>query len=290
MKRNHQVLLLVLLISISFAIPTYAASQISFVSDVTEITAPAESGLFYPGKVKIEGISQLERIWLCVRGPAGEVTNYPVNVINNSFQYKLSLRFGPGTYTIWVGQDSQNFDGNIRFEVINSLNEDLRYSEPSAYIDSNNKIVTSLSNSLIKSEMTDEEKLEAIYRWVTKNISYDYKAYKEQANELKPASLIIQEKKGMCRDYSYVVAALARAAGLEARVVFGQASDSENTPRVYHAWNEVKINGSWVSLDSTWDAGYIRAGKFITAPQQNYFNLEAKVFGQTHQAEKITLD
>ena len=47
--------------------------------------------------------------------------------------------------------------------------------------------------------MTDEEKLKAIYGWVTRNISYDYKAYQEQKNELKPASLIIQEKKGMCR-------------------------------------------------------------------------------------------
>ena len=64
--------------------------------------------------------------------------------------------------------------------------------------------------------MTDEEKLKAIYGWVTRNISYDYKAYQEQKNELKPASLIIQEKKGMCRDYSFVVA-IARAAGLEAR-------------------------------------------------------------------------
>ncbi|MGI6145152.1 MAG: transglutaminase domain-containing protein [Clostridia bacterium] len=290
MKRNYQILLLVLLISISFATSTYAASQISFVSDVTEITAPAESGLFYPGKVKIEGTSKLEKIWLCVRGPAGEVTYYPINVTNNTFQYQLSLRFGPGTYTIWVGNDSQNFDGSIRFEVINSLNEDLRYSEPSAYIDSDNQIVTSLSNSLINPKMTDEEKLKAIYGWVTRNISYDYKAYQEQKNELKPASLIIQEKKGMCRDYSFVVAALARAAGLEARVVFGQASDSKNSPKIYHAWNEVKIDGSWVSLDATWDAGYIRAGKFISAPRQKYFNPDTKVFNQTHQAEKITLD
>lgn len=137
--------------------------------------------------------------------------------------------------------------------------------------------------------MTDEEKLKAIYQWVTKNISYDYEAYQEQKTELKPASLIIQEKKGMCCEYSFVVAALARAAGLEARVVFGQARTNKNSPSVYHAWNEVNLNGKWVSLDSTWDAGYIKNGKFVTKPQLKYFNLDPKVFAQTHQIEIITL-
>jgi len=289
MKRKHTILLLALLISISFATPTLAASQISFVSDVTEITAPAESGLFYPGKVKIEGFSQLEKIYLCVRGPQGEITNYPVNVSEDSFQYNLSLRFGPGNYTIWVSNDSQNIDGKIRFEVINSLEEDLRYSEPSTFVDSDQEIVTRLSSSLTNPQMTNQEKLKAIYQWVTENISYDYAAYQEQKYELKPASLIIQEKKGMCRDYSFVVASLARAAGLEAKVVFGQARNSKNGPSFYHAWNEVNLNGKWVSLDSTWDAGYVKNGRFISAPQEKYLNLSESEFAKTHQAEQITL-
>ncbi len=290
MKRSQQVVVfLIFLISIGFVTPAFAAYHVSFVSDVARITAPTGNGLSCQGYVNIEGTSKLEQIWLCVRGPADEVTTYPVNVIENAFQYELSLRFGAGTYTIWVGDSSEHFDGNIRFEVTNTLNADLRYAAPSAYVDSKNEIVTQLSSSLVKPEMTDNEKLAAIYQWVTQNIAYDYNAYKEQANILKPASVIIQEKKGMCRDYSFTVAALARASGLEAKIVYGQARNGENGRTEYHAWNEVKLNGNWIFLDSTWDAGYVKSGQFFRSPQLKFFNMESKGTSQTHQVEKITL-
>ncbi len=31
----------------------------------------------------------------------------------------------------------------------------------------------------------------------------------------------------------------------------------------YHAWNEVLIDNNWISLDATWDAGYINNGQFV---------------------------
>jgi hypothetical protein len=269
----------VFLISIFFVEPAFAYPG-SFASEVTKITAPADNALNFPGYVTIAGTSQLEQIWLCVRGPAGEVVNFPIKVNENTFDYELNLRFGAGTYTIWVGDALQNFDGKIRFEVINTLDTDLRYSSPSAYIDSNHETVTKLCSSIITPEMTDSEKLEAIYQWVTQNISYDYIAYKKQNTTLKPASLIIQKKKGMCRDYSFAVAALARASGLQARIVYGQARRRSNGRSEEHAWNEVYLDGNWISLDATWDAG---------SRQQRYFNPDSRVFARTHQAETITL-
>ncbi|HHX97223.1 MAG TPA: hypothetical protein GX687_07215 [Clostridia bacterium] len=95
---------------------------------------------------------------------------------------------------------------------------------------------------------------------------------------LKPASLIIQEKKGLCRDYSFVITALARANNLQARVVYGYTEKNE-----YHAWNEVLIDNNWISLDATWDAGYINNGKFVKNPGLKHFN------ASIHQKENITL-
>lgn len=274
-------------VSFSYMTPALGAYLVSFSSDVAEISAPAQNGATCNGVISIEGTSQLKQIWLCVRGPKGEITTHPVEVVQKSFHYDLPLRFGAGTYTIWAGDTAQHFDGKIRFEVINSATSDLRYSTHSAYVDSNNAVVTQLSNSLIKPGMTEEQKLEAIYQWVTENISYDYTAYRENKNELKKASLVIEEKKGTCRDYSFTVAALARAAGLESKVVYGQARNGQQSE--YHAWNEIKINNQWVSVDSTWDAGYVKNGIFTFAPQRKFYKVAPTAFEQTHQADLITL-
>jgi len=272
-------LLLVLLSLVYFTTPAFAHLN-SFTSGLTTITTSEQNHLNYHGYITIAGTSQLEQIWLCVRGPKGEIAYYPLEVNKNSFQYELCLRFGPGTYTIWVGDAAQYFDGKIRFNVTNTLNTDWRYLAPSTYIDSNHEVVTELANSLLEVKMTDYEKLEAIYHWVTGNICYDYRAYEDRNAALKPASVIIQDKKGLCRDYSFALAALARAAGLESRVIYGQARHSDNNPGGEHAWNEIYLNDGWISVDATWDAG---------SPQYNYFNPKPQEFAQTHQAETITL-
>ena len=53
----------------------------------------------------------------------------------------------------------------------------------------------------------------------------------------------------MCQGYATLFYRLALEAGLDARVIAGVAGGGN------HAWNIVKINGSYYNLDSTWDAG-----------------------------------
>ena len=68
---------------------------------------------------------------------------------------------------------------------------------------------------------------------------------------------------GDCTETSALFAALARAAGVPTRVVFGLVYKTAPTPRfAWHAWNEVAAAGGWVSVDATWgqlpvDLGHI---------------------------------
>ena len=55
-------------------------------------------------------------------------------------------------------------------------------------------------------------------------------------------------KKAVCQGYASLFYRLALEAGIDARVISGDS----NGP---HAWNIVKIEGSYYNLDSTWDAG-----------------------------------
>lgn len=67
-----------------------------------------------------------------------------------------------------------------------------------------------------------------------------------------PASVAARNRRGDCSEYAVVVAALARATGLPARVVVGVALISKDgRHEAYgHAWAEVQEGGRWVVADS----------------------------------------
>lgn len=280
----------IVLLALNFlSVPASAGYRTSFQSYEIKISEPARSGQSYEGEMPVEGTSGLERVWFCVRGPNGELETYPAGVNERRFQLSIPLRFGPGDYTIWAGDNATSFDGSIRFKATNKLEEDIRYSSPSAYIDSNNQDVVALANQLAKPEASEMKKLQAIYGWVTKNITYDYQAYLSGQSQLTPASETINSKKGVCTNYAFVVAALSRASGLQARVVYGDAKNSNRWSSQKHAWNEVMVGGRWVAVDATWDAGYIGNGSFVPSPTTEFFNPDANAFALTHLASSYTL-
>lgn len=263
--------------------------SVGFKSPAIEIIAPGTSGLSFDGTLPVQGKSSLDKVWFCLRGPGGELVTYSADVSGGNFQLDLPLRFGQGKYTVWAGDNNKNFDGKIRFEVENRQQQDTRYTAPSAYVDSEHPAVVSLAAKLAPPEMSDIEKLEAIHGWVTQNISYDYQLFLSGENRLTSASQTLKDKQGICRDYAFVVAALARAAGLPARVVYGQAGNQEGWAPQLHAWNEVYADGRWVSLDTTWDAGYIKDSNFVARATTRFFNPEEQTFAKTHLASNRTL-
>jgi transglutaminase-like putative cysteine protease len=208
--------------------------------------------------------------------------------MEGSFKVEVQLRFGPGNYTIWAGDNPTRFDGIIRFEIINKLENDTRYISPSAYVDSSNQLVVDLVSQIVTPQMSETEKLKAIYGWVTGNIAYDYQAFLAGQSQLVTASQTIINKDGVCRDYAFLVAALARAAGLQAKVVNGQTWESNGWTPQSHAWNEVYVDGRWVTIDAAWDAGYIQNSLFVAAPTTKYFGQDSGEFAVTHFAAAYT--
>ncbi|MGG1553316.1 transglutaminase domain-containing protein [Paenibacillus ferrarius] len=104
---------------------------------------------------------------------------------------------------------------------------------------------------------TDEDKAKLLYSWVGSRIQYDWnkvdlyenqRIWKEQTPEDT-----FNTKKGVCIDYSRLYAQMARAVGLDVKVVTGLGYDGQGGYGP-HAWNEVYLAESqkWVPLDSTW--------------------------------------
>lgn len=62
----------------------------------------------------------------------------------------------------------------------------------------------------------------------------------------------LQSRKGICYDFSSLLAAMARSVGVPTKLVKGYSDNAVG----YHAWNEVYIGGSdkWFTIDSSVDA------------------------------------
>jgi transglutaminase-like putative cysteine protease len=144
--------------------------------------------------------------------------------------------------------------------------------------------VDRLAAALARGATTDREKARVIYRWITKNITYDTHAFFTGNLGDMSANNVLKTMKGVCDGYAQLFAALAQSMGLEAERIagnskgYGYVVGSRIEGPANHAWNAVKINGTWQLVDCTWGAGSIDAKKkyverfsdyyFLTPPDQ----------------------
>lgn len=119
------------------------------------------------------------------------------------------------------------------------------------------KDVESLARYLVGPARNDEEKIRAIYRWVTDRISYDTDMFFSGKLEHHDGNQTLKSRIAICDGYSTLIDELGKAAGLKTEIVAGFASGmvSEPDDAENHAWNAVKLSGGWRLLDSTWGAG-----------------------------------
>ncbi len=127
--------------------------------------------------------------------------------------------------------------------------------------------VVAAALSVTKDREGDRAKARALYDWVGTRVSYDddkVRAYEEwgEWREQNPETTFVT-RKGVCIDYARLYAAMARAAGLDVRVVTGLGYDGRGGYGA-HAWNEVYANEEqrWIPLDSTW----AKTGNWFDSP------------------------
>lgn len=144
------------------------------------------------------------------------------------------------------------------------------YLTPSDVVESDHPMIKSLANDITEGMTTDLEKSRAIYTWVTENIEYDADYYYEiqylSDFEFDSALETLEKRKSLCMGIAHLSAALHRSVGIEAKIVYGE----------HHAWNEVLIDGRWLSQDATKGAGYLdeRSKEFVQAPSMEYFGTD----------------
>lgn len=242
--------------------------------------------------VNINGIvndPQNKWVWFLIKkNGTNEEKDVIIPVENNQFSKDLYLSMGPGEYTIKVYENIEEYGYytlNTKFNVTNLDTRD-PYLLPSERIESEDARIIELANEITEGYDTDIAKSRAIYGWVIKNIKYDDASYFNGEDVSHSALEVLQLGTTDCDGYARLTAALHRAVGIEVKVVFGDTTgyDRPFDEIVDHAWNEVFIDGEWITLDPTWGVGYIdsKTGEFVSSINFDYYDPTDDFFAETH--------
>ena len=133
------------------------------------------------------------------------------------------------------------------------------------------QMIDDLLADMITDDMTDLEKLWAMYMWINTNIGYI--STSDKSNYVKGAYDGLKSRLGDCYTYYSLVRIMAEHMGFEHREVVRDSLTTE------HYWNLIYYNGGWYHLDTSrfikgnarifmltddeaaeWDATYYRIG------------------------------
>lgn len=125
---------------------------------------------------------------------------------------------------------------------------------PEAFVQSAHPQITALADKLVAPTDTDLKKMRKLLHWIDQNIE------KRPVISLPDALTTLAHRRGDCNEHAVLTAALARAAGIPARIETGLVYLDGRF--YYHAWNRVYAGG-WITADALFgqmpaDATHIR--------------------------------
>jgi len=187
---------------------------------------------------------------------AGESANAYINCDAVLYEYGYAdIGDGPGSYEL----------GDKDLSL---------YTSGEYYINSDSQIIKSTVKSIIGEEKNPRIVAEKLYNFVADRMVYDEEKLVKKTSSYSYASDILQERKGVCTDYSILYAALCRAAGIPAKFVQGVPAFSILTEGggqlpYAHAWVEIKLPGyGWIPIDITAESGFMAYNYYLN--MENY--------------------
>ena len=130
------------------------------------------------------------------------------------------------------------------------------------------KTIKSVADYIAKNEPDPYLRIKAIHDYVTNRVEYDLDVLTSGYRPKQNAQTVFKTHKAVCEGYAKLFQALARAMGEEVVYVRGRVREefapvdlipfhlragTSKDDWTLHAWNAVKIDGSWQLVDATWD-------------------------------------
>lgn len=199
---------------------------------------------------------------LKVRVTKGNVT-YTYDQNNTGEGEVLPLQMGSGKYAVML---YKNVVGNRYTKLaeiwVNAQMEDANcaFLCPSQYVNyTMDSEAVKKSMELCEGLTTDEEKIEAISKYLKKSLVYDYvRAITISKSYLGDIDGCFETRMGLCLDIAALTACMLRVQGIPTQLVIGYVGDK------YHAWNQAYVNGEYMLIDITAQMSVVTGDEYIT--------------------------
>lgn len=161
----------------------------------------------------------------------------PINMGDGAYTFTIYENTSENRYATVYGV-SENVQMASEFEPFLRPNMFSWYDPSSACVAKANELTAGAAN--------EGDALKSIYNWIVDNIDYDRDkaaALAEATGYVPSPDETLQNGTGICFDYATLAAAMLRSQGIPCKIITGYVSPDN----IYHAWNMVYIDGSWVS-------------------------------------------
>lgn len=152
----------------------------------------------------------------------------------------------------------------VRYEPVKTEDELIaaaqRVRKPLFYVNSSlrplyNKVLMVL-NTIIQNDMSDYERVLAIYDYISYYTVYDFELLKQYEQDKYSVSNsnpsfsikgVLNNSKAVCQGFANIFSLMCSIEGIENVIITGEAGENS----LPHAWNKVKLDGKWYAVDST---------------------------------------
>ncbi len=140
-------------------------------------------------------------------------------------------------------------------------------------LDCDNESIKAKAQELVKGLETDKEKAVALFYFVRDEIKHNAYSPGNLIEHFR-ASAILERGHGFCQQKAILLATIARAAGVPARIGFADIRDHQLSQKfrdmiggsnilLYHGYTEIFINGKWVHASPAYDIDICNKSGFI---------------------------
>lgn len=170
------------------------------------------------------------------------------------------LRYRVDSY-VKVANKFERVFNKINFPLTDTIPPEVaEYTNPTEKIDSGNRDIIELANTIAEGEDDLYIIIHKMATWVKENVEYDLNTVTAEATQ--KASWVLDNKYGVCDEITALFMALCRSIGIPARFISGVSYT--NDPQFEenwgpHGWAEVYLPGhGWVPFDVTYgELGWI---------------------------------
>lgn len=129
---------------------------------------------------------------------------------------------------------------------VESLPDDvLHFLLQSRYCPADQPLIGQQAAEIVGNAEPGYDQVEAIRAWINKHIKYEYGTSDASTSAMET----LQNRAGVCRDFTHLGISLCRSLNIPARMVVGYLHELK--PMDLHAWFEAFVGGRWYVFDAT---------------------------------------